>query len=87
MRACGWILLYLACAFLGAAALHSLQAKTLTLLPLNAVASAFGTQLGISGFLGTIPAALPLLAVGSLMIFASSRNKHHRIFGPRRRRF
>jgi hypothetical protein len=87
MRAFGWIFLYLACAFFGAAALQSLQAKTITLLPLHDVATALGASLDSSRFIGSVPAMLPLIVLGLGFIFSSARNKPVRIFGPRRRRY
>ncbi len=87
MRAFGWIFLYLACAFFGAAGLQSLQAKTLTLLPIQDVALAFGGSLGSAGFIGGVPIMLPLLVLGGAFVLASTRNKRPRIFGPRRRRY
>jgi hypothetical protein len=87
MRALGWICLYLAFAFFGAAGLQSLQAKTLTLLPIHDVATAFGGSLGSADFIGGVPIVLPFLMLGALCVAASTRNKRPRIFGPRRRRY
>jgi hypothetical protein len=87
MRAFGWIFIYLACAFFGAAALQSLQAKTITLLPLHDVATALGASLGSTGFIGSMPSMFPLIVLGLGMILSSARNKPVRIFGPRRRRY
>jgi hypothetical protein len=87
MRAMGWICIYLACAFFGAAGLQSLQAKTLTLLPIHDVASAFGGSLGSANFIGGIPIVIPFLMLGAAFVMASTRNKRPRIFGPRRRRY
>jgi hypothetical protein len=87
MRAFGWIFLYMACAFLGAATLQSLQAKALTLLPLHDVAAALGSSLGSTSFIGSMPAMFPLIVLGLGLILISARNKPVRIFGPRRRRY
>jgi hypothetical protein len=84
MRWLGWSFLYIAFACLGAALLQSLYFHSATLLPVNDFLTALNRQPTAVFGIGHIPAALPPLLLGWILLARGGR-RPVRIFGPKRR--